>query len=252
MMTIPRALVLSLLVACVQDDELADGVDDSFTSEDSKTDDGTIEPMLEIRAVLRIANTASLETLDDEIALDSRAANNIVARRPFADYAQLDAVPYVGPVAFGKLRAYALSRPWQALFQADFALDIDVAQPVTTVTWFSIAQGGPYTPKTTVAETKTLHLRLTGEGGVIQIGDAERSSTLSVTGEFTFGHSYSRLAPPDERFYEWGSTSVGGYIDPLGEIVITHYRQFAGRGNSIYGYAGTERTLSYEGHALLP
>lgn len=57
-------------------------------------------------AIVELANTASLETLDHEIRLDARAAANIVERRPFADLQELDAVPYVGPSALDKLAAW--------------------------------------------------------------------------------------------------------------------------------------------------
>ncbi|MGH1341917.1 MAG: hypothetical protein ACRBN8_10220 [Nannocystales bacterium] len=75
-------------------------------------------------AVLELANTASHATLDDSAAngnvgLDVRAANGIVARRagpdgvegteddtPFATLAELDAVPYVGPRALGRMVDY--------------------------------------------------------------------------------------------------------------------------------------------------
>ncbi len=63
-------------------------------------------------------------TLDDAVGLDSRAAQNIAAYRAgadgvlataddayFADLGELDAVPYVGDVAFQKLQAYAATHP---------------------------------------------------------------------------------------------------------------------------------------------
>lgn len=53
------------------------------------------------------ANTLSFDVLDDDVGLDSRAAENIVARRPFATVAELDAVPYVGVSALEKLLTYA-------------------------------------------------------------------------------------------------------------------------------------------------
>ncbi len=61
----------------------------------------------EAAAVLALVNNASEEELDDQVGLDSRAAANIVAARPFATLAELAAVPYVGPTALAKLKAYA-------------------------------------------------------------------------------------------------------------------------------------------------
>jgi DNA uptake protein ComE-like DNA-binding protein len=82
------------------------------------------EPMSEgeENAVLEVVNTATLAALDDDAGLDSRAAENIVARRDGADgapgtaddrlytsLAELDAVAYVGESALAKLLAYAES-----------------------------------------------------------------------------------------------------------------------------------------------
>lgn len=60
---------------------------------------------------LALANVASLALLDDDVALDSRAATNIVADRPLADIEALAAVSYVGKSALTKLRDYADSNP---------------------------------------------------------------------------------------------------------------------------------------------
>lgn len=57
--------------------------------------------------IIKLANSASLTTLDDDVALDSRAAQGIVDRRPFEYIEQIDTVPYVGKVAFERLASYA-------------------------------------------------------------------------------------------------------------------------------------------------
>lgn len=57
--------------------------------------------------ILDVANNASFIELDDDAGLELRAASNIVAARPIASLADLDAVPWVGPVAFEQLHAYA-------------------------------------------------------------------------------------------------------------------------------------------------
>jgi DNA uptake protein ComE-like DNA-binding protein len=74
----------------------------------------------ERHALLTLANTASLATLDVDAALDQRAAANIIAHRlgpdhqsgtgdddPFDDLDELDAVKYVGMSTLDKLLAYA-------------------------------------------------------------------------------------------------------------------------------------------------
>ncbi|WP_341504140.1 phospholipase D-like domain-containing protein [Gallaecimonas sp. GXIMD4217] len=60
----------------------------------------------QVQATLELANTASQATLDDAVALDSRAAGNIVAARPIADMDALAAIGYVGSSALTKLRDY--------------------------------------------------------------------------------------------------------------------------------------------------
>lgn len=119
-------LALSLLSfsACDAggDEGPVDGRDDAFLGS-GKADGAISEDSDEARAVLALVNTASFEVLDDsdEVGLDVRAARGIYARRigddelpdtaddvPFETLAELDAVPWVGPSAFGKLLAYAL------------------------------------------------------------------------------------------------------------------------------------------------
>lgn len=64
--------------------------------------------------ILLVANSLSLEELDDDVELDSRAANGIVnarSKRAFASLYDLDEAPYVGESAFKKLLAYGQSNP---------------------------------------------------------------------------------------------------------------------------------------------
>lgn len=92
-----------------------DGIDDAIVLP-GKADglDGASPD--EIEAVIALANTADLGLLDVDVALDVRAAEAIVTRRDgpdgalgtadddlFDDLAELDAVPWVGPRAFGKM-----------------------------------------------------------------------------------------------------------------------------------------------------
>ncbi|MCB9547041.1 MAG: helix-hairpin-helix domain-containing protein [Myxococcales bacterium] len=63
--------------------------------------------------MVRVANEASLEELDDDVGLDARAAYHIVHHREihgdFATLAEVDAVAYVGEGALAKLRSWALA-----------------------------------------------------------------------------------------------------------------------------------------------
>jgi hypothetical protein len=63
----------------------------------------------EQRVVLEIANQATEEQLDVDIALESDAASNIVGERPIADMDALAAVPQVGASALQKLKDYVPS-----------------------------------------------------------------------------------------------------------------------------------------------
>jgi hypothetical protein len=58
-------------------------------------------------AIVAVANRATLAQLDIDAALDSRAAQAIVAARPIADVNALAALPYVGGAAIAHLRDYA-------------------------------------------------------------------------------------------------------------------------------------------------
>ncbi len=120
-------LGLALFAGCAaMEADLIDGENDSFLGGTGKADaNGIEEGSHEARGVLRVANEASVEVLDNSprqggVGLDRRAAENIVAYRlgddgiggtsddeQFDTLAELDAVPYVGPVAFDKLLAYA-------------------------------------------------------------------------------------------------------------------------------------------------
>jgi len=113
------ALSLAVLSGCGSSDaepvadETGDARDARFA--DGKADAfGITEGSATAAAIIEVANTATLATLDDAVALggvglDRRAAEGIVAQRPFSTLADLDAVPYVGPVALELLYSYALA-----------------------------------------------------------------------------------------------------------------------------------------------
>jgi DNA uptake protein ComE-like DNA-binding protein len=61
----------------------------------------------QMTAIMNVANNASLTQLDVDAGLDSRAAKNIVAARPFANPGDLGNVKYVGASAIEHLRDYA-------------------------------------------------------------------------------------------------------------------------------------------------
>lgn len=121
---LPVVALLATLAGCapdLPDDADADGRDDRFLA-GGKADGAGLTPE-EIAGVLAVANTASRVELDVDARLDARAARHLVAHRdgpdglpgtadddPFDDLAELDAVPWVGPVALARLLDHAYAR----------------------------------------------------------------------------------------------------------------------------------------------
>ncbi len=60
----------------------------------------------EADAALALVNDATFAVLDDDVPLNRRAAENIVANRPLATLAFLEAVPQVGPAAMLRIRNF--------------------------------------------------------------------------------------------------------------------------------------------------
>jgi hypothetical protein len=69
--------------------------------------DGVRFTVAEATAVIELANTAGPNTLDDNIRLDSRAADSIVDARPVSTIAEIAGLYYVGRSALNKLKDYA-------------------------------------------------------------------------------------------------------------------------------------------------
>jgi hypothetical protein len=119
MKRLPFVLAFASLTACAVEAVEEDGREDSFV-EDGKADTGGISPgSIEALGVLRVANEQSAIALREH-GVGKNAAENIVAGRVGADdeidtaddveyvtLAQLDAVPFVGPIAFARLLAFA-------------------------------------------------------------------------------------------------------------------------------------------------
>ena len=107
------ATLTLVLTACSGGDDSLDGRDDTFTGDKADgfcADDGSVEAGGILALVNDDATTsAALDapTAQGGAGLDRRAADNIVAARPFADLAQLDAVPFVGPATCQALRHFA-------------------------------------------------------------------------------------------------------------------------------------------------
>lgn len=107
------ALLTTVLTACSGEDGPLDGRDDSFTGSKADgfcADEGSVDAA----GILALANDEAITselldtpTADGGVGLDSRAADGIVAARPFTSLADLDAVPFVGPASCQALRRFA-------------------------------------------------------------------------------------------------------------------------------------------------
>lgn len=117
-------LAFSLLVGACTAEGSEDEAGEVFFV-DGKADGAIAEGSPEALGVLRVANEASVATLKDEAGVASRAAANIIAHRQGSDgrpgtedddafdsLRELDDVPYVGPVTFTRLLAFARARGW--------------------------------------------------------------------------------------------------------------------------------------------
>jgi DNA 3'-phosphatase len=116
------ALACSFAAGCAPA-ETEDGVDDSFLA-DGKVDVEALSAC-ETTGVLRLVNASDAESLRGDAGLTRRAAGNIVAWRAaddgaagtdddrlYASLAELDAVPYVGPVALERILDRAEELGW--------------------------------------------------------------------------------------------------------------------------------------------
>jgi hypothetical protein len=119
--------------------------DDRFVS-DGKSDGAISEGSPEALGVLEVVNTLSTDALDDDVGLDNRAAKNITKHHdgattsasdddPFDTLAELDAVPYVGPVAFGKLLDYAHAHGFVAKPSSLSTIALSDSGPKTSQSW---------------------------------------------------------------------------------------------------------------------
>lgn len=116
-------LVLVMFAAAcgVSDNDASDGESDRFVTGDGKTDTGGIqEGTPGALGVLHVVNTLTEAQLASQVQLAAAAAKNIAAYRTgddetaatsddetFDSLRELDSIPFVGAVAFGKLLAYA-------------------------------------------------------------------------------------------------------------------------------------------------
>ncbi|MFO0642794.1 MAG: phosphatase domain-containing protein [Polyangiaceae bacterium] len=96
-------LATSALLSCA-----ADVSPEDATSEDDATSwKAPAESSCEAQGMRDVANTASVKELDEAAKIERRAAENLVAGRPYTTIKAIDDVPLVGPKSLSALLAYA-------------------------------------------------------------------------------------------------------------------------------------------------
>lgn len=118
-MSTKQVLVITLAAFAGCADTPEDGIDDAFAT-DGKSDSAITEGSPTALAVLKVVNEADAATLESDALLSATVASQIAKHRAGSDgrlgtadddrfdtLAELDATPYVGPVTFRKLVAYA-------------------------------------------------------------------------------------------------------------------------------------------------
>jgi hypothetical protein len=128
------ALSLSLVAGCTDDDLAATDLAVAGTPDEL--------------ALLRFVNDASttVDVLDVQVMLDSRAAKNIIAHRDggdrFDSIDEVDAIAYVGPAALDKLVAFARAGGWvhdDELFGTFDGVSFTVAEARAAITLVNTA-----------------------------------------------------------------------------------------------------------------
>ena len=154
------AFLLLAITACTTADE-EDGIDDAAGGKA----DGYGLTGGEARGVLRVANEVARDELVDRATLASRAADGIVTHREsdrFDSLEELDAVPWVGPIAFEKLVAYARELGWvtedETLLVGDESGHIAVLHLGATVTRADVSVSGSGLPTSVRSHADQFHI----------------------------------------------------------------------------------------------
>jgi len=118
---------------------------------------GITEGSPEAIGVLTVANDSDFARLDDEVALDRRAAQNIVdGRGPgFDSLSALDAVSYVGARAFSKLLTYATDNGFVVEEEDEDAVNFSGAEQCGAYNYEFFVISSP--PRATSDGKMTLH-----------------------------------------------------------------------------------------------
>ncbi|HMV66533.1 MAG TPA: nuclease A inhibitor family protein [Myxococcota bacterium] len=150
---------------------------------------GTIEGVAftwdEAQRTLILANTADHATLDVDVALDVRAANAIVAGRPFASLEAVANAAYVGRSALDHLRTWANAHALTAVSTADALAELDAAtqgllylsESDYPLTVFVIENAGldPVTPQNAKAKLFSAYVQRPGEATLAERAVEQRT-----------------------------------------------------------------------------
>jgi hypothetical protein len=104
--------MLLAVAGCAEQESPEDAEDAPIVDDDAKADSVWFveDNSWDSEAVLRLVNRADYDTLHDEVGLTSWPAHAIAdARKPIATLSQLDALAWVGPLTFSKLRGHAIA-----------------------------------------------------------------------------------------------------------------------------------------------
>lgn len=112
---------------------------------------GVEEGSAEAAAIIRLANTATFEQLDDDARLDKRGAKAIVEKRPLTSLAQLDSLPYVNAAQFETMLTLSKSLGLYEEIKVDYQYNTRAERFIevkTTTDWIteSHASTSPMTP----------------------------------------------------------------------------------------------------------
>jgi hypothetical protein len=152
---------------------------------------GSVEGAMFLRdeaaAVVNLANIATFTELDVDVALDARAAQGIVDRRPFTRLEEVAAAPFVGRAALERLRAEVVSRPLGVVGTIDAVAGLSAVAPGLLylsesdrpVEVVQIAGAGPIDANNAHALLQAVYVPRPGEPGlldreveVLTVGDA--------------------------------------------------------------------------------
>ncbi len=146
-------LAATLAGACTDASSIEDPVDDTFLTDEAKSDAFGVEDWSpDGAAVLKLVSSATRSKLENTVGLSARVAKSIVTKRgtlpegKYTDLAQLDAASYVGRTVFERLLRYVTE---QRLFKTAIRLPLIVegADGRVLLTSFNAAAGAAGVPR---------------------------------------------------------------------------------------------------------